>query len=291
MAESQYATCRILYANDPPDESAFETDDWIEIEQIDREVSGRDWLTTWLKENPPSTTSHSLDTAISRINGMHAAWAASCSDDDCIEIELEVHKSRTDLDYDLTASYGELSEKFKAPKDKIETVEIDGDESYTLKTEVNGAITAEWEGDVVGEMTEGVTQILDQPPAIIQDGQTLNFGRRVWGTLSLKYTASPDTWFLTLEPREAGDYDQEDPESAYASTVRAVWAGEPVSHEVDIPTIDTACGGSSVVIDPDDPNAGRCYDLKVTRHKCTNDIISEELVQVPCPGDGQEDDS
>lgn len=289
MAESQFATCRILYANDPPDPSdAFETDDWIEIEQVG-DVGGKsDWMTKWLSENPvTSGSTTTLDAVIGRINSMHNYWSDSCGDDDCIEVELEVHKSRDDLDYDLVASYGELSAKSKSPKQKIERIEIDGEESYTLKTEAQGQISAEWDAGAVGEISEGVTQALASPPVPVQDGQTLSFGRRMWGTLMLKYTASPDTFFLTLVPREEGEFDPEEPKSAYASTVRAVWAGEPVKKEIDVPDIDTSCPGARVVINPDDPNQKRCWKWKIRKQRCRPDAEPEDLgvVQIPCKKD------
>lgn len=90
-----------------------------------------------------------------------------------------------------------------------------------------------------------------------------------------------------------GYYESGDLEGAYASTVVAKWNGghDTLIVEISEDQLSTSCDPAndlfglppgSTVVDREGDEDGKCYDLYVTRDKCTNEILSEELRQVAC---------
>lgn len=76
----------------------------------------------------------------------------------------------------------------------------------------------------------------------------------------------------------------------------AIWAGGIETLEIDSPSQDGYCKGGSFYFGPgddgdpstkgDDDEEGDgllCYERRVKVNSCTNEIISDEVVQVSCP--------
>lgn len=243
---SQFATCRIVFANDPPaGYTGGPGDNWIEIRQV-------------------------------------ADPEFDCDLDKALVVEIEVMISRDDLNYDLQASYGELSGKSAVTKTKNDPVEISGESSYQLKYRVDGKVSAEWDGEVVG-----MNGVIPGKVPITQNGQVLDFGQRVWGTLQISYDHTPDIYTLVIRPRPEGSYDDNDLEGAYRSTIRAIWDGDPEIFEVKLPSdMTNNCDPRTTVkINPDDPEALNCKERRLLVDPC--DLTKppkETITPIVCPG-------
>lgn len=277
---SEFAACRLYLVNEPPPD--YEGDDWIKIVQPDEPDKPASGFADWLTENNKGLTLGNIQEYFSQYN-------SQCNEDGSVRIELQVHRSRADLEYTLITSYGVLEGPYQNEEQVKTTVEVEGETSYVIQRELAGGVKWSWDGPVV--VGNSIAQAV---PQVVQQGQILGFGdKEVSGTLRLEYTQSPETWFLVLMPREQTEYDADDPEGAYKATVRAVWAGEPVSHEVDLPDMEGNClhwGTQGSVNpedpdDPDDPDGEKCYIRKLLLDPCTYEKESDRLVQTPCSGD------
>lgn len=281
MGDRQYATCRITYA--VPDHDAG--DDWVRLEQPDWQEPPDGGLFAWLKEKKLSLT-------LANVLDYQEQYRSQCNQDGTLEIEIFAYKSRPDLAYAMSASYGELTEQpTKDQADKVEYVSIGMDDGYTLDTVPTGAVSAEWEGQVRG--TDG--SVITPAPAITVNGQKLSWGVKCKGKLKIKYTADRDVWILTLTPRTGDDVDREDKSTLYASTVTAFWGnGEYYDHDVDLPDLSGYCGrdGDTTVGDDDDDDDEDCVRHVIVRDPCTEEIIDEfdEPMQCPDAGDGTDEE-
>jgi len=263
-----------------PESLILESEDWLEIVQPEWPEPPDGGFLGWLLQTGKGLT-------LATVQEYFGQYKSHCADDGSCEIEIQVHRSRPDLDYAITASYGDLSEKFLHTGEHIYSMDVDQTDSIDLEREIVGGVSASWEGEVIAEDLS----FINPKPAISQDGSVLSWGVVCTGTLRLKYAEEHDTYILTIVPRTGADVDPNDLETAYQSTVTALYAGgRPVRHEVDLPDMTGYCnGGSSAIIDPDDPDEGGCYDLYIKRHKCTGEEISRKLVSVPCPPDEEEE--
>jgi hypothetical protein len=55
---------------------------------------------------------------------------------------------------------------------------------------------------------------------------------------------------------------------------------------VNVPELKGNCGGGSPDDDDDDDeDPPQCYERQIKYHKCTGEIISDQVVQVPCPAE------
>lgn len=264
-----------------PESLSTATDDWLEIEQAPwpEEPTGgfAGWAATEGKEISEETLLEYSE-----------IYAPQCAGDGILEVELWVYLSRPDLAYALTASYGELAtQPIKATGEHTYSETIEQTDHLDLEREIVGTITAKWEGKVIGEDLSYI-----DPPTISQDGSVLSWGVVCTGTLRLSYAEEHDTWFLSIAPRPSGEYDPEDIETAYQSTVIAVFTGgDPVTHEVDLSIIGDDCPSYGVSWQTDDDDEeGDCYDLHIKYHQCTGEEISRELVSVPCPQTDEDED-
>lgn len=273
---SEFNNLRITYKNGAGD-------DWLRLEQPDWPEEPEGGFLAWLVASGRGLN-------LATVNEYFDQYKSHCMEDGSCEVELQVHCSRADLPYVLSTSFGELSGPFAHTADKNESVTISGVAELQLDYRLAGELSAGWEGpvyDVAGRR-------LDPPPEIMVAGTKLSFGQSVAGVLRFSYTAEYDAYLLTIEPRVAGNYEADRIETAYQATAMAVWSGGVVAHEVELPSMSGYCrggGGSSTTTDPDDPAADdpdQCFDLYITKHKCTGEIINERKVPVPCP---EEDDA
>jgi hypothetical protein len=261
-------------------ESLIDADsgDWLEIEQKPWPEKPDGGFIAWAFANGKELTP---------ANGLiyYNMFKSHCLEDGSCEVELWVHKSRPDLNYAITASYGELGPKQLGTGEHVRSETVEKTDHLDLERQIAGNFSAVWEGKVIGEDLG----FIQPPPTITRDGSLLSWGVVCTGTLRLKYTEEHDTFILTITPRPAGEFDPTDLDTAYQSTVTAVFeGGDPVVHEVDLPEMTGHCGGSSSSIDPDD-DEGDCYDLHIKYHQCTGEEISRDLVRVPCPDDEGEE--
>ncbi len=243
---SSYATCRIVYAKEKP-AGAEDTgggadgDNRLEISQL-TEVEPYD----------------------------------HCQNDDRrLEIELEVIKSPDTITYDISPTYGTITGPVVAEREKQETVEIEGKSSYQLPRHVGDDLQCSWEGEIFDEAGR-----VDGAVAIRRQGQLLDFGRYIWGTLRLIYHYTPETYTLRLLPRNEGQFDSGDFASAYHSTVRLLWDQEPVTLEIDVDGLKR-CPYDTMQVDPDEDDE-RCYHHIIEVDPCTKEVLREWDEVVPC---------
>lgn len=273
MADRQHQNIGMSLVS--PESLLTRLDDWLEIEQKPWPEKPDGGFIAWAFANGKELTP---------ANGLiyYNQFKSHCLEDGSCEVELWIHKSRTDLNYAITASYGELGERKVSTGEKVYSENISKTDHLDLERQIVGTVSAAWEGKVVAEDLS----YIEPPPKITQDGSLLTWGVICSGTLRLKFTEEHDAYVLTIAPRPAGEFDPQDISTAYQSTVTAVFeGGDPVVHEVDLPAMEGHCnGGDSSSVDPDDED-GACYDLYVKKHECTGKKISQELVRVPCPED------
>lgn len=261
-----------------PESIVSDSGDWLRIEQPDWEEAPAGGFFAWVVATGKSMSLES-------ISEYFAEYNSHCEEDGCLTVEIQIHRSRTDLNYSISSSFGELSDTYIHQGSVQKSVTVSTATSIDLEVQVVGSVLASWEGAVYG--TDG--SVVSPPPAIAADGCVLSWGKdEVSGVLRLSYTEEHDAYTLTITPRESGEYEGDDPDGAYQSTLFAVWAGGAESHDVTLPDMSGYCGGGvSGIVDLEDPDADTCYDLYVERHKCTNEIISQELRPVACPDENQ----
>lgn len=265
-----------------PESLLSDLDDWLEIFQPEWQEPPDGGFLSWVVKTGRGLT-------LATIQEYFSKYKSFCREDGFLEVEIQVHRSRPDLAYAITASFGDLSQKFLQTGEHTYSQIVEQTDSFDLEREIVGGVSASWEGEVIGEDLS----FINPKPTIAQTGSVLSWGVICTGTLRLKYTEEHDTYILTITPRTGADVDPDDLSTAYQSTVIAVFTGgTPVTHEVDLPDMTGFCGtrgGSASIDDDDDDDDGGCYDLHIKRHKCTGEEISRELVSVPCPDDGEGD--
>ncbi len=265
-----------------PESIAADNNDWIRIEQPEWKTPPAGGFKEWM-------AIHGYGYSLQTFFQYWAEYHSQCDDDGCITVELQVHKSRPDLQYGAHASYGALSERFAHTGNHKTSVAISQTTEYIIEAMVAGPVSAKWEGPVFGvDMGQ-----IEPPPAISISGSALSWPVACSGVIRLSYTEDHDAYTLEITPRDASEYEADDLEGAYQSTFFAIWAGGVELHEIDLPDMDGNCNGIGTNArvnpdDPDDPEAGNCYDLYVTRDKCTDEIKDERLVQVECPEEEDE---
>jgi hypothetical protein len=274
-----------LVSDADSDSSSSESTDWLTLTQPPWEEEPAGGFAAWAQEEGNTVTIETFAEYFEKYN-------SQCSEDGHLDVDIQVRKSRADLPYTISASYGALTGPMMENDEISSSVTVEGESSVDLETEVSGTVQASWEGPVYDADNNSIVPV----PKISVDGSILSFylGKElveVTGTLRLGYTEAYDLYILTIFPRDAGTYDADDDATAYQSTVMAVYNGGIETLEVDLPDMTGNCGGSNLIVDPDDDDdSDQCYDLYVTRHKCTNEIISEELRRVDCPDDTEEDE-
>lgn len=241
-----------------------------------------------------------------------------CSEEGDFQAEIWVHKSSASLVYRLDATRGTFtnSEPVAGDDQKTEHITVDKESSYTFSNEnIARIVCAQWEGNVYDEY--GVR--IYPRPAISAEGSngqwTLSWDQKVIGSLRVVKVIEYDIWYLTISPRdtdgstvgsysgEGGEggssaednsgygsavcveaYEDDEPESVYAATVYGVYSGGVESLEVRTPDLKGNCGkGTPDDDDEEEEEEPQCYERRIKYHKCTGEIISDEVVNVPCP--------
>lgn len=209
-------------------------------------------------------------------------YYSHCEKDGELTVEIQIHRSRPDLPYSISTSYGELSEKYIHHANFKRSQTVSMAKSLDLKAQIVGQVSAVWEGAVFD--LNGMT--VSPPPPISVSGSVLSWGEDVSGVLRLSYTEEHDAYTLAITPREPGEYEVGSLENAYESTVFAVWAGGAETHDVDLPDMDGYCGGGSrTFIDQDDPDKEKCVRHNILVDACTLEVIREWDDQIACPED------
>ena len=269
---NEFTTLRINRAE--PD--VLDLGDWLRIEQPEWPEASGAGFAAWL-------VTEGKGLSIASYAEYYSQYNSHCEGDGSLTVEIQIHRSRPDLPYAASASYGELSEKYIHQASFKQSRTVSRAKSIDLEVEVVGIVSAAWEGPLFG--IDGVE--ISPPPPITVAGSELSWGVELSGVLRLDYTEEHDAYTLTITPREAGDFEADDPEGAYQSTVFAVWAGGVESHDVDLPDMDGYCGGGSrVIINPDDPDDGKCVRHHILVDPCDGSVIKEWDEQISCPGDG-----
>lgn len=265
---------RIGYVS--PDAYADTGEDWLRLEQPPWPERPAGGIFAWLREQGKELTT-------ATILEYQEQYRSQCDDDGTLEVQIYVYRSREDLEYKISASYGELSDATMDQADVVDYVDIGMESSYSIDTVPDGSVSASWEGPVYA--ADG--SLITPPPSIAVAGQVLSWGVVCLGQLKVQYRAVRRVHILTLTPRTGADVDTENRETLYKSTVTAFYGvGQYEQLEVDLPDLSGYCNGrtGSTSIDDDDDEA-TCYDLYIKYHRCTGEEISRDLVPVPCPGD------
>ncbi|SHO52835.1 hypothetical protein [Desulfopila aestuarii] len=260
-----------------PESLATDSGDWLKLVQQPWPEPPDGGFSEWLALN-------GYGYSLATLQLYWAKYKSHCYSDGVLDVELEIHKSRPDLAYTLTASYGELSDIRVDTVEHITSITVKGESSIDLESLVVGAMKASWEGSVYDLSGAQIPY-----PPISLAGSVLSWGGiGVVGVLRVAYTEEHEAATLTITPREPGEYLDDEIEAAYQSTAIAIWGnGNIEALEIELPSMTGNCrGGSSARINPDDPDEpedGDCYDLYIRRHRCTGEILSEQKVKVPCP--------
>ncbi|MFT5728750.1 MAG: hypothetical protein ACI8PB_002906 [Desulforhopalus sp.] len=284
---SEFTTLRINRAEPEPEDlddgdgfgPGFDND-WLHITQAPYEKPSMmgSGFTDWLNAN-----SYGLD--LGSVFERAAQYQSACEDDGSCTVELQIRKSRSDLGYTLKATYGELSPKMSHSANRQTSVVVSQTKELDLETNISGSVTAAWDERVEVIGFDG--SVLMPPPAITQEGSLLTWDVEVYaGSIRLSYTESYDVYTLTISPREPGEYESDDPEGAYQSTVFAVWGGGVETLEIDLPEMEGNCsGGGIVLVNPDDPDGDdeKCYRHNILVDPCTREIIKEWDEEIACP--------
>lgn len=257
-----------------PESISRDSGDWLKIIQPEWPEEPAGGFFAWAIAN-----GHSFKN--SNLMEYYAMFRSHCAKDGVLEVELQIHRSRSDLNYTLTTSYGELSDCYLHTAEIKTSITIEGKSELNLERQVLGEIGAVWEGPVY-DMAGA--QILP-PPLIRQSGSVLSFGLQVVGVLRVAYTQEYDAYILTVTPRVEGDYAADDREGAYQATVMAIWGGQVESHDIDLPDMSGFCGSNSALkINPDnDDDGGGCVKHIILVNPCTKAIVREWDENIPCP--------
>lgn len=192
-----------------------------------------------------------------------------------------VKTSRPDLEYELHASNGEISNEAIEEEQITRSFTIK-DFSKTIDDFDEYVISIEsYEWQIVFDKNMSATS---NPTVEVVDGLIV-WDKDVIGVLRITYTRKTNYFELTITPQE----DTEDPESAYQCTVMAIWAGGIETLEVDAPEPNGFCKGGSFYIGPggeddggEEGDDGKCYERQVKVNSCTLEVLSDNIVQVAC---------
>lgn len=276
---SEFATLRINRTEPSVDDNSG--DDWIRIEQPDWKEPPAGGFFDWLKLL-------NKELSLATVLEYQAEYNSHCEEDGCLTVEIQVHKSRRDLQYAAHVSFGELSERFVHTTTHQSSEIVQKADLLALDVDTVGGVDAAWEGPVFDVMGNQVTP----PPSFTVSGSTLQWNIKVSGVIRVKYTEQHDAYTLTIIPRKSGEYEAGDIEGSYQSTFFATWAEGVEVHEIDLPDMGGNCRGMGerVIIDrdpndPDDPDGTddeTCYKHVVLVDPCTGEIKDEWDEVVPC---------
>lgn len=252
--------------------SVADRDDWLNLEQVEFTEATSAGFLAWVQEKKFKLT-------VSNSFSLLEQFKSHCNDEGCLEVQIKVHKSRPDLDYNIFPTYGELSAKFVHTETHTKSITVMMETSTSLDQIISSA-TAVWEGPVLD-----ITGAVITPPTVSWHGEKLSWARKVAGVLRVTWTESHDAYVLTLKPREEGNYDPENLDTAYESTVFAVH-GASVEHlEIDLPDLSGNCqGGVSHNVRPkDDDDKEKCVRLVVIVDPCSGEVKDQYEEPMACP--------
>lgn len=253
-----------------PDDSVADSGDFLRLAQAPWLEPPDGGFLEWMNDNDKGLSLVSLQEYWS-------TYKSFCGDDQSLEIEIYVYRNKVDLPYSINASYGELAEGAVGEASRTVYENIQEGNSLDLGVDVNGMVAAAWEGDVFDASGSTVT-----PPTITANGGQLSWDGEVIGTVKAQFNEVRTVHILTISPRDAADIDPEDPESAYASTVRAFWAGGVEELEVELPDMSGNCGGGSEAVVDDGDDEG-CVRKTYVVDPCTFEVKSTRTESIPCP--------
>lgn len=255
-------------------DSSVSSDDYLRLEQAPWLEAPDGGFLEWMTDND-------LGLSLETLQEYWSTYKSFCGDDQVLEIEIYVYRSRIDLPYTLTASYGELSEGAvgSAPRTVYENIGMAS--SHQLDVETDSGITASWQGEVFDNSGTSIAA-----PVINQLDNTLSWSEEVVGTLQLQYDEVRTVHILTITPRDNEDIDPENPDSAYESVVRAFWAGDYQELEVELPDMSGSCGGAGNTSSSGDEE--QCVRKRIVVDPCTLEVKSTTTEAMVCP---EEDDT
>lgn len=250
------------------------SDDWLKLEQVEFTAENSAGFMNWIEEKKYGLTLYNAFQLLE-------SYKSHCTDEGCIEAQIKVHKSRQDLAYTIFPTYGELSERFVHTETHTKNITVMMESSASIEQMISSA-KAVWEGPVLDQ-----TGAVISPPAVSWSGDTLSWGIKVAGTLRVTWTETHDAYVLTLKPREEGNYDPEDLDTAYESTIFATYGTDVENLEIDLPDLSGNCKGgvsfSSGSGDDDDDEDEECVRHVVVVDPCTGEIKDEYDESMACP--------
>jgi len=266
-------------------------DDWISIDQPEWVTKNAANFATWL------ATQETDGTMADTVN-LYEQYRSECNGDATLDVEIRVYKSTSDLEYTLTATKGDLSDKSIVEDDyETETIAVQCASTHDLGKPINDIAAACWIGPVYDSTGSPISG-----PEIEYEGSVLDFGESVWGSLKIKYGTEYDEYTLTIDPQEEetetegsgtlcdssqfedddDDDDDEDVTENYESTVIAWWAGPPASHEVELPDMIGNCTGGVAVTITSGEGDDRCYKKIITVGRCSGQVLNTRYEEISC---------
>jgi len=209
--------------------------------------------------------------------------AALCGTlDGSYECVIRVARSHQNEPYKLAINNGEELQRTTEQGRASQTLIVEGEASASLKLPVLGNLAYEWQGPVYD--LSGVCP----GPAIELLGSTLNFGKRITGTVTAHFDTQYDLVTLKIDGNEEGEPQPAMVLAFYAGLVAEQQIEPPEVSEEDEATKRTLCDQAGADLNPT-PDAVECYEIvdSVTRCRCSGNIIAEKTTtaehSVTCP--------
>lgn len=259
--------------------------DWLLLEQKPWEDKSGDAFAEWLYESGQAPEEPAS------IFGLYDQFRSGCAADGSFTTQVYVKTSRPDLEYNLVADNGELSERIVETQTIARTYRL-GELSRTV-ADFEGRIDTlhsyEWLLCYELDPSGSYVPVAHPPVVSLQNGKPV-WDTPVLGSLRLRFTAEVDYYDLTVYPIADGSDNAED---ILQCVVMALWAGEPQLLEIESPEKVGNCSRTELlnVISGDGDGDGdgdgedqlSCYKLIIKVDACQLEELSRERVSMECP--------
>ncbi len=209
--------------------------------------------------------------------------AALCGTlDGSYECKIRVARSHQNEPYKLVIDNGEELQRVTEQGRASQTLIVKGEASASLELPVLGNLTTEWQGpvfDLAGACPGPAVELL---------GSTLNFGKRVTGTVTAHFDTQYDLVTLKINGNDEGEPQPARVLAFYAGLVAEQQIEPPEVSEEDEETKRLLCDEAGAGLNPT-PDSVSCYELveRVWRCRCSGRIVDEltttEERTVTCP--------
>ncbi|MCK9254151.1 MAG: hypothetical protein M0P55_15495, partial [Clostridiales bacterium] len=201
--------------------------------------------------------------------------------DGSYECVIRVARSHQGEPYKLVIDNGEELQRTTQQGRASQTVIVEGEASASLELPVLGNLTTEWQGPVYD--LAGVCP----GPAIELLGSTLNFGKRITGTVTAHFDTQYDHVTIKINGNAEGEPQPARVLAFYAGLVAEQNIEPPEVSDEDDETRRLLCDQAGAGLDPT-PDSVSCYELVdyITRCRCSGTATGEPRTEehsVTCP--------